>query len=152
MKIVVNKCYGCFGISLEALTELVNRNANCIESCTPKKYYGGENENYSHKKDWEQRWDDDFSEYEDIGDGFKADKRRQNSVYKDGLLYMLNDCSDNSTRTDKDLVEVVELMGEKANGSLSKLQVVEIPDGVNWEIDEYEGVESIHEVHHGWWP
>lgn len=150
MKIVVNKCYGGFGISLEALTELVKRNADCIESCTPKNYYGGENENYRHKKDWEQRWNEDFSELEDIGDGFKADKRRQYNVYKNGLLYMLKDRSNNSTRTDKDLVEVVELMGKKASGSLSKLQVVEIPDDVNWEIDEYDGIESIHEVHRVW--
>lgn len=150
MKIVVNKCYGGFGVSLEALTELVNRNAACVDSLTPKSYYGGDNEKYHGKKDWEKRWNEDFAEFEDIGGGFKADKRRQYNVYKDGLLYMIKDRSENSTRTDKDLVEVVELMGSKASSSLAKLEVVEIPDGVNWEIDEYDGIETIHEVHRSW--
>jgi hypothetical protein len=150
MKIVINKCYGGFGISLEALTQLVIRNADCVESCTPKHYYGGDNEKFKNKNDWQKKWDEDFSEFEDIGNGFKADKIRQYNVYKDGLLYMIKDRSDNSTRTDKDLVDIVEKMGEEASGSLSELQIVEVPDDVKWEIDEYDGIESIHEVHRSW--
>src|SRR5690349_20789844 len=37
------------------------------------------------------------------------------------------------------LIEVVESMGPRADGSCSKLRVVEIPDGIEWEIDEYDG-------------
>lgn len=58
--------------------------------------------------------------------------------------------SDYSLRADSRLVECVETLGEKASGSLAELKVVEIPDDVYWEIEEYDGVESIHEVHRVW--
>lgn len=53
-------------------------------------------------------------------------------------------------RNDPCLVEVVEKLGEKANGRFAKLVVVEIPDGIEWEITEYDGWESIEEVHRSW--
>lgn len=150
MKIVVNKCYGGFGISLEALKELVKRNAACVESCTPKHYYGGDNDRYYRKDEWEQKWNEDFKEFEDIGDGFMADKRSQYNVYKDGLLYSLKSRSENDMRTDKDLVDVVEKMGEAANGWAAKLRIVDVPDDIQWEIDDYDGIETVHELHRSW--
>lgn len=57
---------------------------------------------------------------------------------------------DEVTRTDPDVVAVVESLGEKANGNCAKLKVVEIPDGVRWEIDEYDGIESVREVSQSW--
>ncbi len=33
---------------------------------------------------------------------------------------------------------------------LSKLQIVSIPDGVSFYIDDYDGMESIHEDHRSW--
>lgn len=57
----------------------------------------------------------------------------------------------NIERTDEDLVKVVETLGsEKASGRLSQLQVVEIPDDVVWELDEYDGIETVHEIHRSW--
>ena len=56
----------------------------------------------------------------------------------------------NFSRDDPDLVAVVEELGDKANDMFSKLKIVEIPDGVNWIIDEYNGWESIHETHRIW--
>ena len=53
-------------------------------------------------------------------------------------------------RTDAKLVECVETLGEEANGRYAELKVVEIPDDVEWEIDYYDGVETIHEVHRSW--
>ncbi len=53
-------------------------------------------------------------------------------------------------RDDPKLVEVVERLGEAANGAHASLRVVEIPDDVEWEIDEYDGVETIHEKHRSW--
>lgn len=53
-------------------------------------------------------------------------------------------------RTDPLLIKVVEELGEEANGRYCKLKVVEIPDGTNFEIDEYDGLETIHEVHRSW--
>ena len=54
-------------------------------------------------------------------------------------------------RTDKDLIEVVENLRDKANGSFSKLKIVEIPDDVNWTIKDYDGKERVEEVHRIWY-
>ena len=32
----------------------------------------------------------------------------------------------------------------------AELKIVEVPDDVVWEIDEYDGLESISEVHRRW--
>jgi hypothetical protein len=53
-------------------------------------------------------------------------------------------------RNDPMLVQVVEQLGEEADGKYSKLKVVEIPDDVNWVIDEYDGAEWVAEVHRTW--
>ena len=53
-------------------------------------------------------------------------------------------------RDDPYLVQVVEEMGEAADGGFANLMVVEIPADVNWEIDEYDGIEHIAEVHRTW--
>lgn len=54
-------------------------------------------------------------------------------------------------RTNPDLVACVESLGEKANGAFAKLRVVEIPDDVEWEIEEYDGSEWIAEKHRVWY-
>ena len=54
-------------------------------------------------------------------------------------------------RDDPDLVAIVEEMGEKANGVCAKLKVVEIPDGIEWEVDEYDGHEQVSEKHRSWY-
>ena len=53
-------------------------------------------------------------------------------------------------RTNPRLVKCVEELGEEASGGLSSLKVVEIPDGVEWEIAEYGGLESVVEKHRKW--
>ena len=53
-------------------------------------------------------------------------------------------------RNDSKLVECVEKLGEEANGMCAELKVVEIPDDVNWEIGEYDGLEWVEEVHRRW--
>lgn len=53
-------------------------------------------------------------------------------------------------RADPTLVRVVEEMGSGASGSHSLLKVVEIPDGVKWTIEDYDGVEWVAEVHRTW--
>jgi hypothetical protein len=53
-------------------------------------------------------------------------------------------------RDDPILVEIVESMGEKSFGSFAELKVVEIPDNVEWQIDEYDGAEWVAEKHRTW--
>ena len=86
MKVVINKCYGGFGISQECL-KLYNK-------------LSGKNEKY------------DF-----------------------GL-----------ERHDPNLIKAIEELGiEKARDGLAKLKIVEIPDGKEYDIEEYDGFEHIHE-------
>lgn len=54
-------------------------------------------------------------------------------------------------RDSTELVQVVEELGERANGAYSELEIVEIPDGVQWEIDDYDGMERVDEVHRSWY-
>lgn len=53
-------------------------------------------------------------------------------------------------RVDPILIEAVETLGEAANGRFAKLKVVEVPDEVDWEIQEYDGVEWVAEKHRIW--
>jgi len=53
-------------------------------------------------------------------------------------------------RDDPILVQVVEEMGEAADGDMSELRIADIPDDVLWYIDEYDGVETVREIHRTW--
>jgi hypothetical protein len=53
-------------------------------------------------------------------------------------------------RNDPILVEIVEQLGEAADNRFSELKVVEIPDDVQWTIEEYDGNEWIAEKHRTW--
>lgn len=59
-------------------------------------------------------------------------------------------CSRSIKRDDPVLIRVVEEMGHLADGELASLRVVEIPDGIEWEIEEYDGNETVHEKHRSW--
>ena len=53
-------------------------------------------------------------------------------------------------RDDPVLVELVETLGKEIESSYAKLQIVEIPDDVEWEIEEYDGMEWVSEKHRTW--
>ena len=50
-------------------------------------------------------------------------------------------------RDDPHLVQTVEQLGELADTRYSRLKVVEIPDDVEWYIEEYDGMEWVAEAH-----
>ena len=56
----------------------------------------------------------------------------------------------NIKRNDPILVEIVEQLGEAADGDYAELKVVEIPDDVQWTIEEYDGAEWVAEKHRTW--
>jgi hypothetical protein len=59
----------------------------------------------------------------------------------------------NSRPDDRDdplLVQVVEELGSDASGRFSVLKIIEIPDGIEWKIEEYDGAEWVSEKHHTW--
>lgn len=58
---------------------------------------------------------------------------------------------DYKNRTDPELIRCIETLGEAANGEFAYLKIVEIPDDVDWIIEEYDGKEWIAEKHREWY-
>lgn len=54
------------------------------------------------------------------------------------------------SRTDSILIEIIKELGEAGNGDYAELKIIEIPDDIDWEIDEYDGMEKAVEVHRYW--
>jgi len=78
----------------------------------------------------------------DIGEAWSGTKYIR-KPYLDGF------CSSIS-RDDPLLLRVVEELGDLSHGPHAKLRVVEVPDGVAWEIDDYDGNETVAEKHRTW--
>ena len=134
-KIVINSCYGGFSLSKKGLYEYAKRKG--IELFFYESKPGG-------------RFD------ENVRVGLDGKTICYHAVTKDlgeeATDKELNDnyYSRDIDRSDPDLVAVVEELGEESFGHCAKLKIVEIPDDVEWEIDEYDGYESIHECHRSW--
>lgn len=90
MKVVINKCYGGFGLSKKALAKL--RILECFKS---------------------------------------------ESYFKDN-------------RDNLALVKMVKDQCKDVNGRHANLKVIDIPDGVSYTIEEYDGLEWIAEKHRTW--
>lgn len=50
---------------------------------------------------------------------------------------------DSIERNNPKLIEVIEKLGKDANGECADLSIVEVPDGADWTIEEYDGKEWI---------
>jgi hypothetical protein len=53
-------------------------------------------------------------------------------------------------RNDAALIQVVEELGNAASGSCADLKIVEVPDEVDWYVEEYDGNEWVAEKHRTW--
>ena len=157
MKIVINKCHGGFSLSFVAVKELVKRKKKKVwyyQKIYPK---GSTSKNFDYSK-WKQKYKQVTKAPKDKNDIsliFIVTKNLGPECTDSALNKALQKASDvdffrYGVRQDPDLVAVVEKLGEKANGSFADLKVVEIPDGVNWQIEEYDGLEWISEVHQTW--
>lgn len=49
----------------------------------------------------------------------------------------------NIKRDDPILVQVVEELKDEANGDFANLQIKDVPSGIKWRIDEYDGYEDV---------
>ena len=74
------------------------------------------------------------------------DRQKSNRSYKDHTF----DVGGSFDRSDIHLVQTVKELGVSANGDYASLKVVEIPDDVEWKIEEYDGCEWVAEKHRTW--
>ena len=119
-KVVINRCYGGFGISQEAFEKLLARKGIAYDK-TPSEF--------------KMRVDD--SDYWHAGKA--GDQESYISPYD-----FFND------RSDADLINIIEEMGESSWGWASELKIVDIPDDVEYQVEEYDGMEWVAEKHRTW--
>lgn len=136
MELVINRCFGGFGLSPLAVKEYLKRKgSDCFiyednNYGTGKLYVKVEIEKASI-----------FAIYatKDLGETTTWEEIQKHYFYPKYI-----------NRADLDLIEVVKKLGKKANGMCSDLRIVEIPDGTDWEISEYDGLETVEEKHRSW--
>lgn len=157
MKVVINNCFGGFGLSPLAIQEYARRKGKeCYFFITEfgrSSPQGGltprnipatleEAEKATFYTAYSVPNPEDYRLEERDEDGtFKGANQRSRDI----SLY-----SGDIPRDDPDLVAVVEKLGKKANGSFADLKVIEIPDDIDWKISEYDGNEHIAEKHRTW--
>ena len=126
-KVVINKCYGGFGVSRQLIEYLRKKN---VKWALETPIYDGE------------KYDDGSFYIENefnIWHTVEEYRKDNNSFFPD------------VNRTDKDLIEAIETLGSKvASGDASELKIVEIPENIHFMINDYDGVETIHETHRTW--
>lgn len=130
MKVVINSCFGGFGLSHTGImryAELKNiKLYSSSDGGSFKSYYTVPEEEFLRLSE--------------------QDKKNGNYKLSNAVYFSDHDIE----RTDAFLIQVVEELGKKANGCCASLRIVEIPDGIEWEIDEYDGSERIDEQHRSW--
>ena len=120
MKVVINRCHGGFGLSDEAFELLLAKKNIEWEKVDTGKTFGFSRMVY-----------------------YRKGHANEDEHY-------LSDYDFYDDRSDRDLIEVVETIGSAANGWAAELKVVEIPDDVEWDVDEYDGLEWVAERHRTW--
>lgn len=126
MKIILNKCYGGFDVSDEAYELYAEK-----KGLTLYPYW----DDFKNEKMQKGLGNITYYFIKDFGD----------SVENDKMNWTTNLYLDSKYRDDPTLIEVVEELGEKASGRYGHLVVVEIPDGMDYVIDDYDGIETLHE-------
>lgn len=143
MKICINKCYGGFGLSLKAIERYLELKGEDMY------VYHQIEHNYRDGQDTYIKVDATeinkvnfcYISLKDAGDTIHDFKKIKDSYFYDGDI----------ARDDHDLITVVEELSDDANGDFAELKIIEIPDDINWEISEYDGMESVEEVHRSWY-
>ena len=133
MKVVINKCYGGFGLSDAAYEKLIEYGVPVQKYVEQKR---GANGLYEKEpaNEGEVLFDRTLS-------GDRLDVKFYGRYWETWL---------GSNRTHPLLIRVVEELGDKASGRFGELVVIEIPDGIEWEISDYDGIETIEELHRTW--
>lgn len=139
MKVILNKCYGGFGISTAGYRLYAKKIG--MPLFVYKNDYS--NNTLVHV---DGETDDTHLDYftVDLGESISRSDI-PSDVWSNNYLYL-----NLEYRDDPVLVEVVEELGEKANGRFASLTVVDIPDDMSYEVTDYDGIETLHELHRQW--
>lgn len=140
MKIVINKCYGGFSISEAAVKRYAELKGFNVY---PEVSSWGHNTFWTAPKDDPRRAM--ILEGEAFYNASYEDRIKSNELYEELVLDIRE-----YERNDPTLIQVVEELGKDADGDCAELKIVEIPDDVEWEIEEYDGAEHIAELHRTW--
>ena len=136
-KVILNKCYGGFSLSDLAYKRYAKKSG--IKLFKYEMYINADTVSCEFRK---VKNSDSllFSYYvtKDLG-------KTTNELPKDYCFTLGRE-----NREDPVLIEVIEELGEKANTKFSDLKIVEIPDDLDYVIDDYDGIETLHEKVQVW--
>ena len=137
-EIVINKCFGGFGLSHKAVMRYAKLSGFPLYA-------------YTDKRDKEGNL---------LSSNLPESERMveiKNLTGKEWIIYYYKDrnfkkyfSDDDIKRDNKILVKVVKELKEEANRKCAELKIVRIHADVRYEIEDYDGIESIHEKHKSW--
>ena len=141
-KIVINDCYGGFNLSHDGIMAYLDKCGLPFWSEANERFGSFIPFTYYLVPPGEQRVEGQPDDWHDMT---IAQRQAHNQAYSKTVF------SDSDiARDDPYLVQVVEELGERANGRHANLKVVEIPADVDWQIEEYDGSEWVAEKHRTW--
>jgi hypothetical protein len=140
MKVAINRCFGGFGLSHEAVLRYFE-----IKGITV--YPEQSQDSWKFWTYWTVKPEDRIESKE--GDAFYTmpieERRAYNQAQSEQTLYERD-----IERNDPALIQAIEELGDKANGRFAEIAIVEVPDDVKWHIYEYDGLEHVAEDHRNW--
>jgi len=143
MKIAINSCRGGFGLSPAAIIKLWELGVQGIAKPVGEYFKDREDDSILSAKsflaDWRKHLEHPGSSPRHIAHVFSPDE-----------TLVLHTPMSVEFRSDPLLLQLLEEMGDKANGEFAELKVVEIPDDVDFTIEEVNGKEHIAEKHRKW--
>jgi hypothetical protein len=150
MKVVINVCHGGFSISRKAVKRMAELKG--IPCYFFKHDY---DKGYTPIDEDEDVWfwsaftvpnPDEVAISQKKWNRLSMEEKQKSNRYWSAITIESRDIE----RNDPILIQVVGELGKDANGECADLQIVEIPDGVKWTIEEYDGKEWVAEVHRTW--
>lgn len=150
MKIAINTRDGEFGLSKKAvkrLAELQGRPCFFFKPVGPTLGYAPTTEEDTYPF-WEAFDIPDLSILPPFEPWAELSTEQRMAAYEDLIRHKID--FHPRKRDDPLLIQVIEELGPLANGRFAKLKIVDVPDDVEWEIDDYDGRETVKEKHRSW--
>lgn len=137
MNVVINNCYGGFGLSEKAIHRFAELKGLTLYP---------EPSTFGSPVLWTiPQADRPLPLPEPWINNTEADRKAYSDAYTNGVL-----SGRDIPRDDPTLVSVIRELGNEANGDYANLKIVVVPDGVKWSIEEYDGNEWVAEQHQTW--